>query len=182
VCSWGASGNIGATNAVRTLGMRLGLVVFVADVLKSALPVLLAKMTLGEAWAVGPWVPLIALAAVLGHVFPPWLGFRGGKGVASALGVFLAVAPALAGLALVVYGITLAIARVSAIASLTATTALLVLVPLWTRDPWLTGLALVVGALVWWRHRENVAQLRSARGSASAPSTASTAPDDEVLH
>ncbi len=173
------SGNIGATNAVRTLGMRLGLVVFVADVLKSALPVLLAKTALGETWAQGPWFSLIALAAVLGHVFPPWLGFRGGKGVATALGVFLALAPVLAGFALVVYGITLAIARVSAIASLTATTVLLVLVPLWSRDPWLTALAVCVGAIVWWRHRDNVEQLRAAR--TTSPPTVDPS-DDELLH
>jgi hypothetical protein len=78
------SGNIGATNAVRAMGRRWGLLVFALDVGKAALPVALASMRFADP----RWIAWIALAAILGHVFPVYLRFRGGKGVACALGVF----------------------------------------------------------------------------------------------
>ena len=89
------SGNIGATNVARVAGKGLGVRVLVLDALKGALPVLLAR-----AVEPTPLVPaLVGAAAFAGHVAPPWLGFRGGKGVATALGVLAVLAPraALAG-------------------------------------------------------------------------------------
>ncbi|MEX0775740.1 MAG: glycerol-3-phosphate 1-O-acyltransferase PlsY [Phycisphaeraceae bacterium] len=93
------SGNVGATNVGRVLGRKWGALCFILDVLKGLLPVLIAGIVLGyanrgdlarpEAWR---WLA-VALAAVLGHMFPVWLGFRGGKGVATGLGVLLGLWP-----------------------------------------------------------------------------------------
>ncbi len=120
------SGNIGATNAGRAMGRRWGLFVFFLDVLKAWLPVLLASlpMFLGERADVDLQLALTGAAAFLGHVFPVYLRFRGGKGVAVALGVTLAFSPAVAAAALVLYLQTLLLTRISALGSLTAVTAM----------------------------------------------------------
>ncbi len=151
------SGNIGATNAVRALGRRWGLLVFGLDVGKAALPVALALHRFGEHPRGEVIVALIALAAILGHVYPVYLKFQGGKGVACAFGVFLILAPKAALVALVVYLQTLVLTRVSAMGSLTAATVLLGVAWLDPSVPraWaLLGTGLI--ALVWWRHRENL--------------------------
>ncbi|MBD3785240.1 MAG: glycerol-3-phosphate acyltransferase, partial [Micrococcales bacterium] len=94
------SGNPGATNAGRVLGRKWGVLVLVLDVAKAYLPTLLAL------WRFGLWAALVAgLAVVLGHVFSPFLRGHGGKGVACALGAILAVAPLVALVALVVFGV-----------------------------------------------------------------------------
>jgi glycerol-3-phosphate acyltransferase PlsY len=151
------SGNIGATNAVRALGRRLGLLVFALDVAKAALPVALALARYGEHPHGEAIVAAIACAAILGHVFPIYLNFRGGKGVACAFGVFLILAPKAAVVALVVYLQTLALTRISAVGSLTAATVLLGIAwldPSVPRSWALLGSALI--GLIWWRHRENL--------------------------
>ena len=82
------SGNIGATNVLRTLGMRAAVWVFLLDIGKGAVPVLLAGSVSQSAIRPDLFLVLVGLAAVLGHVLPVYLGFRGGKGVATAFGVF----------------------------------------------------------------------------------------------
>ena len=99
------SGNIGASNVTRVLGLIPGLVVALLDIAKGALPVLIARKYGGVATMVG-W------AAILGHCFSPWLGGKGGKGVATAFGVFLVVAPLSAVVAVIVFGAVLAITRI----------------------------------------------------------------------
>jgi len=111
------SGNIGATNVARVGGKKLGVLVLALDALKGAGPAWAAVFLLpGERWAHAA----VALAAFLGHVFPPWLKFKGGKGVATALGVLLVLEPfaALGGFA--VYAVLFAIWRVSSVGSLAA--------------------------------------------------------------
>jgi len=95
------SGNIGATNVARAAGRKLGLMTLFLDAAKGVIPVVGASAFLGAPGAPGPWAAAAGFAAFLGHVFPPWLGFRGGKGVATSFGVFLALSPwaALAALA-----------------------------------------------------------------------------------
>ncbi len=116
------SGNTGTTNVWRTLGWKVGLPVFILDVLKGFAPTLVSANLLGK--------PenglLIGLLAVLGHSFSPWIGFKGGKGIASGLGVLLAAAPAAAGIAFGVFAIVLAITRYVSLASMIACVALLV--------------------------------------------------------
>ena len=83
------SGNIGATNVIRVLGKGIGIPVFVLDLLKGLVPVLVMKGLGAESWV---WV-LTGMCAILGHMFTPWLGFKGGKGVATAAGVLLGIEP-----------------------------------------------------------------------------------------
>ena len=115
------SGNIGATNVLRSGGKGLGAATFVLDVVKGALAVLLAAMI---ATPVLPMVPqrnveaLAALFAVLGHMFPVWLRFRGGKGVATGFGVFLIAAPWAALSAITLFAIVFALTRYVSLASI----------------------------------------------------------------
>ena len=115
------SGNIGATNVLRSGGKGLGAATFVLDVLKGALAVLLASAIAGP---VLPMIPqrnveaLAALFAVLGHMFPVWLRFRGGKGVATGFGVFLVAAPWAALSAITLFAIVLGISRYVSLASI----------------------------------------------------------------
>lgn len=150
------SGNIGATNAARALGARLGMVVLALDVAKAATPVVLAR----QSFALGPddaaGLAAVAMAAVLGHIFPVYLGFRGGKGVACALGVFVAIDPPIALGALIMYVQTLVLTRTSAIGSLTAVTAMTV--TLWLTDEPLPYqlLSLGIALVIWLRHTSNI--------------------------
>ena len=115
------SGNIGATNVLRSEGKGLGAATFILDAVKGAAAVLLGAAIAGS---VLPSVPqrnvmaVAALFAVLGHMFPLWLKFRGGKGVATGLGVFLVAAPLAALTALAVFALTIAITRYVSLGSI----------------------------------------------------------------
>jgi len=109
------SGNIGATNVLRTLGKKAAVLTLVGDVLKGLLPVLLAKALLPAA---SPAVYLVALAAILGHDFSLFLGFRGGKGVATTVGTLVALSPHLAGLCLLTWLAVVAVTRFSSAGAL----------------------------------------------------------------
>ncbi|HMM97150.1 glycerol-3-phosphate acyltransferase [Phycicoccus sp.] len=159
------SGNPGATNAGRVLGRKWGVLVLVLDVAKAYLPTLLAL------WRFGLWAALVAgLAVVLGHVFSPFLRGHGGKGVACALGAILAVAPLVALVALVVFGVAVSVVRFVGEASVVVTLVLVGIgalglggwLPVVGRPVggWLVVLALVVlsrhrrNVVAWWgRHR-----------------------------
>lgn len=150
------SGNIGATNAGRVLGAKLGVLVLVLDTIKAATPLWLAS----SSWALGPeahaGLAVVGLAAVCGHIFPVYLGFRGGKGVACALGVFLALDPPVALAAVVMYGQSVWLSRVSAFGSLTAVTSITLC--LWIAErPWeYQVLALATATIIWVRHIGNI--------------------------
>jgi glycerol-3-phosphate acyltransferase PlsY len=150
------SGNIGATNVARVAGKSLGVLVLVLDALKGALPVLLARFL-----EPGPVVPAaVGLAAFAGHVAPPWLGFRGGKGVATALGVLLVLAPRPALAGALTYAVILAILRISSVGSLLAgavAVAVAWLIP-GTPAP-SAALASVLFAATLWTHRGNIGRL-----------------------
>jgi len=166
------SGNIGATNAARALGPRLGMLVLVLDVGKAALPVVLARQPFALGAEHSSWLALVAMAAVLGHIFPVYLGFRGGKGVACALGIFAALDPPIALAALVMYVQTLVLTRTSAIGSLTAVTALTITVVIADRPVAYQALAASVALVIWLRHTSNIRGLVAearARKSAKRP-------------
>lgn len=150
------SGNPGATNAGRVLGRKWGILVGVLDVLKGLLPVLVAGQVFGPhpAYVVG-------LAAVLGHIYSPFLRGRGGKGVATTLGAVLGVHPWVALVVLAVFVVAVALTRWVAVGSICAAlalgaTAALVLTGHAPGDAW-TGWWLVgLAAIVLWRHRGNL--------------------------
>ncbi len=152
------SGNIGATNAARALGTKLGLVVFALDVLKAATPVWLASAP----WALGqlddPTWPLagVAFMAVVGHIFPVYLRFRGGKGVACGLGIFLALDPPVALAAMVMYAQGLILTRTSAVGSLTAVTSICLCMLIADKPAAYVAAAIASAALIWVRHTSNI--------------------------
>ncbi|MBF0144202.1 MAG: glycerol-3-phosphate 1-O-acyltransferase PlsY [Magnetococcales bacterium] len=151
------SGNIGATNVLRVAGRRLGALALILDMGKGALPVVFVREGLG--WESGSGALMaVALAAVLGHLFPLYLGFKGGKGVATGFGVFLAWAPLAGGGAVLVWLAMAGLFRLSSLAALGAYTALPMLV--WGLGPeGIWPVALVVTLLVTWRHEANIGRL-----------------------
>jgi glycerol-3-phosphate acyltransferase PlsY len=155
------SGNLGATNVFRTLGWKWGLLVYVVDGLKGALPVLLLPgvIGMGTGW---PWGVVFGLLAIVGHVRPVFLmGKGGGKGVATASGVFIALAPIPALCAIISFVIVVAMTRYVSLGSLVGAVVLPVALLLQQRA--FTPLVIVsvaVGAFVFWTHRENIGRLR----------------------
>ncbi len=156
------SGNLGATNVVRTLGWRVGLLVFAFDVAKGAVPVLLLPR-----WATGPLSPQVAailcgVAAILGHFRPIFLRFgKGGKGVATAAGVFFALAPLPMLAALVVFAVVVLTSGYVSLGSLTAAVVLpsLLLVTEGVRSP-VFQISALLAVFVFWTHRANIRRLR----------------------
>lgn len=149
------SGNIGATNVLRALGKSAAALTLLGDIGKGALAV-----GLGRWIGISPTgLALIGLAAVAGHLCPVFAGFRGGKGVATTLGVVLAAMPAVGGLLLLIWLAVAALWRYSSLAALTAAAALPVLA--W----WLDGrapmlvLSVTLFLILLVRHRENIARL-----------------------
>ncbi|MCG3176093.1 MAG: Glycerol-3-phosphate acyltransferase [Candidatus Omnitrophica bacterium] len=157
------SGNVGATNAVRVLGKKIGIAVFVVDLLKGALPVLcLQELALGAVSIGGDRALariLLALCAVAGHVFTPFLGFKGGKGVATGAGALLAGFPGLFGICALVWVLVYAPTRVVSISSLAGLAALAV-AGLWTdySGP-VKGLFFLIFVFLTWTHRSNISRL-----------------------
>lgn len=151
------SGNIGATNVGRILGKEWGYLIFALDALKGWMAVWLA----GEFLQAGDnWTVMTGMAAVAGHVFSPWLNFKGGKGVATSAGVLLGLAPAVLFWTAAIWGISFAIKRIVSVSSLLAAAAFPFLVT-WL-EPGRTTLlvaAWALAALVWYRHRDNLQRL-----------------------
>jgi glycerol-3-phosphate acyltransferase PlsY len=150
------SGNIGATNVARAAGNAAGALTLVGDTLKGFLPVLLAtELGLDDGGRA-----LVALAAFIGHIFPCFLGFQGGKGVAVSLGVLLGLAPLGMAIAVPIFLLTVAISRYVSVGSiLTAAVTPLVLAGL--GYPTATVLVTAtMGAFIAYRHRDNIRRLR----------------------
>jgi glycerol-3-phosphate acyltransferase PlsY len=154
------SGNIGATNVARVGGRKLGVLAMLLDTVKAVVPILAARALLAGAPGAEAWTLGVAAAAFVGHLFPVWLRFRGGKGVATAFGIFLVLAPwvALAGLA--AWVIAYLVTRISSVGSLAGTAVCVAGVFLadGPRHP-ASWTALVVGALIVLRHRGNIGRL-----------------------
>ena len=154
------SGNLGAANLYRILGPRAGLLTFLGDTLKGTLPVLAALYWLPP---LGPWqeaaVSLVGGAAVLGHIFPIYLGFKGGKGVATSFGVILVLAPWAGANLLAVYILAVAYTRISSVGSLLGAWLLPLAVGLFSPSKAYLLLAGVLSGLILWRHRDNLIRL-----------------------
>jgi glycerol-3-phosphate acyltransferase PlsY len=151
------SGNPGATNVLRFGGKKLAATVLFFDVLKGVIPVVIAHL-LGLDMV---WVAATAFAAFVGHLFPIFFQFQGGKGVATALGGFLALSPALAGAGLLTWLVVFAISRISSLSALTAA-ALTPVYSLWIIDSLPARWVILVTALMLIaRHHGNNRRLLS---------------------
>ena len=156
------SGNLGATNVFRVLGWKVGVAVFLADALKGALPVLLLPPRISSPIDPTLWAIACGVAAIAGHVRPVFLRFRkGGKGVATAAGVFFALAPVPM---LVTFAMFVAVVLASGYVSLGSLLSAMVLPALLlvtqgARSP-LFIVSLVVATFVFWTHRANIGRLR----------------------
>ncbi|HJQ10695.1 MAG TPA: glycerol-3-phosphate 1-O-acyltransferase PlsY [Gemmatimonadaceae bacterium] len=156
------SGNLGATNVVRVLGPRIGGVVFLADVLKGFVPVYYLPIV-AETLQPQVWALIYGAAAILGHVKPIFLlGRGGGKGVATATGVFIALAPIPMLISMAVWIIVFAISRYVSLASLCGAAVLPIAIFLLRRDTHSAVLtaSIVIAAFVFWTHRANIGRLR----------------------
>jgi glycerol-3-phosphate acyltransferase PlsY len=155
------SGNLGATNVYRVLGAKVASVVMAFDVAKGAVPVLLLPQWTASALP-SHWALAYGLAAIAGHVRSPWMLWRaGGKGVATAAGVFLALAPVPTLIALAVWGTVLYLSGFVSLASLAAAITLpLAIVLLFGPRAPVFALSAVVGVFVFWTHRANIGRLR----------------------
>ena len=163
------SGSTGATNVLRVLGKGPALAVFVVDVLKGTAAVLLAKALLEPAgggsggWGVDAWVVAAGLAALAGHIWPVWLGWKGGKAVATGLGMLLGLAWPVGLACFGIFLTVLSVARIVSLASVVAALSLPLLMLGWFGDgglrPAYLVLAVLTTVLVVWRHRANLQRL-----------------------
>ena len=151
----GGSGNPGATNVLRLAGRRAAALTLAGDVVKGVVPVLAAR-----AFDLPPGaVALVGLAAFLGHLYPVFFGFKGGKGVATALGALLGMEPLLGAAALATWLVVAGVSRYSSLAALAASGLAPVYAWIVSGRPEVVGVVSVMAALLVWRHRANVRRL-----------------------
>jgi acyl phosphate:glycerol-3-phosphate acyltransferase len=149
------SRNIGATNVLRTAGKTLGVFTLIGDVLKGAIPVCLALyLQLGQWWVAG-----VGLAAFLGHCFPIYIGFKGGKGVATSLGVYLPLTPLAVFVNIFVFASALGVTRMVSVGSLSVAIAMPFLIWLGKYPLAYVILSICVSAIIIFRHKENIKRL-----------------------
>jgi glycerol-3-phosphate acyltransferase PlsY len=159
------SANIGATNVSRLLGKKIGLLTLMGDALKAVLPMALAAWLLHGQQILETGVLLCGAAAFLGHLFPIYLKFRGGKGVATALGVFLYLKPLAVLLVVPIFAVIVVRWRYVSVASLAASAAMpAILYILGASEPTVL-LATVIAAMIWFGHRTNIRRLRQGEES-----------------
>lgn len=155
----GGSGNIGATNVSRQLGKTMGLLTLLADAGKAVLPMVIASTVLAGRPMASDWVALCGGAAVLGHLFPVYLNFRGGKGVATAFGMLLYInLPAALLLAVFFVAVVYLSGYVSA-GSLAAAALMPAILYFAGASGMEVTVAAVLGLLIWFKHRQNIGRL-----------------------
>lgn len=164
------SKNIGATNVLRSAGKWPALLTLLGDMLKGALPVIICNYLIDN---IGPsmqsdeqarimrdfWPGLVGLSAVLGHMFSIFLSFKGGKGVATGLGVLLAYSPAVAGIMLLIWISVAFIFKYSSLAAICAVTAMPVIFILFKATTVKVTIGLVLAALIIYKHKSNIKKL-----------------------
>lgn len=155
----GGSGNIGATNVMRTVGKGAGAITLVGDMVKGAIPVLLVSRVYPDP----ALISIAAFAAFLGHLYPIFLSFKGGKGVATAAGIFLVLSPLSFFLAVLVFGVVVVKTRYVSLASLSAGGAMPLFISLFSASKTYIILAIFVAILILYRHRDNIQRLIEGR-------------------
>ncbi|MDA0998970.1 MAG: glycerol-3-phosphate 1-O-acyltransferase PlsY [bacterium] len=153
------SGNIGATNVLRTSGKTAGIATLAGDILKGTLAVYLLPLLLAAPEESRPIASLAAAGAVCGHIFSPFAGFKGGKGVATGLGAMAVLTPAPVAIAALVFAGAVALTRYVALGSMLGAVAVPVAALLTGAPPPYPLTATVIGLLIIWRHKENIRRL-----------------------
>lgn len=151
------SGNLGATNAFRVLGWRAGVPVVIVDVAKGWVPTALFPLLAGTPAL--EWALVYGVAAIVGHVFSVFVGFRGGKGVATSAGVFLALSPWALLIGFLVWGVTVVLTRIVSVGSLLAALVLPLAVFATNAPRIVFGLSAVLSLFVIYAHRANIGRL-----------------------
>jgi acyl phosphate:glycerol-3-phosphate acyltransferase len=149
------SGNVGATNVARVLGRWQGVLTLIADAAKGLIPVVLAMQSGAGLDA----TVLAGTAAFAGHLYPIFLRFKGGKGVATALGIFIALAPLAALILLVLFALTALASRIVSVASIVTAAIAPLILWLFHYSPIVIGMAAFIGAAIIFRHRSNIQRL-----------------------
>ena len=149
------SGNVGATNVARAVGKFQGLITLIADAAKGYLPVVAALQSGQDALTIA----LTAIAAFLGHLYPVFLNFQGGKGVATGFGALLALAPMATSILVVVFALVVGVTRIVSLGSLATAVAAPLSLWLFYQPPVIVGMACFLGAMVIIRHRGNIERL-----------------------
>jgi glycerol-3-phosphate acyltransferase PlsY len=157
------SGNIGATNVWRVMGRNWGLCAFACDFLKGFLFLYLVRkwsFPEGGDWLVALLLVICGLAAIIGHNYTPWLGFKGGKGIATSAGVMGALMPPVLAVALSLWIVATLVTRFVSIGSILAAVVLPVAAAFFYPGEWIYfGLATLAGGLAVWRHHSNIQRL-----------------------
>jgi len=160
------SGNIGATNAMRVLGRGLGVFVLIVDLLKGwisayAIPIIVKKILFPEIdqSAMAACSVFAGVGAVIGHTYTVWLGFNGGKGIATSAGVFLALTPVATLICLGIWLIIVVTTRLVSLGSIIAAILLPILVGVTARQRPILVVTVIVSILVIWRHKSNISRL-----------------------
>jgi glycerol-3-phosphate acyltransferase PlsY len=156
------SGNIGGTNVARAGGKKLGVAVIVLDAAKAIVPVIVAQRLFEGVPGGDIWTVAVAVAAFTGHLFPVWLKFKGGKGVATAVGIFLVLAPYAALAGLVTYVVAYYATRISSVGSLSGTA--VCTLGTFVMYGWTSATSwgcLLIACLIVVRHHENIRRILS---------------------
>lgn len=148
------SGNIGATNVLRTVGKGAAAFTLIGDLLKGSISIFLAKNILQE-----PWVVLSGIAVILGHIFSVFLKFRGGKGVATAFGVILAYSPLVGVVAIFQWLMVVYIFRYSSLGAIVSFISLPAIMAILDRDKVKISFAILIAIIIITRHKENFERL-----------------------
>lgn len=174
------SGNLGATNAFRVLGKKLGVAVLLVDILKGLLPVLLFPQLVGIDEPTPGQEMIIGGSAIAGHVLSCFVNFKGGKGVATALGVFLAIAPLEMGVILVLGVLIIAATGYVSMASLAGATLLPFFLFFTGRPTSVLLVATVIASIVIYRHRSNLTRLLQGRENRFYQTSSGPEQEDEL--
>ena len=156
------SQNIGATNIYRTAGKKLGVLTLGGDVLKGVIPIGIAMRMAGDQWGIPAdvWIAFAGLSPIVGHIFPIFLGFKGGKGVATALGIYLPVSPIAVLIELFIFLGVVWRWRFISLASITCVITIPILIAFFRSDSQAYFiLSVIIAALVIYRHQSNISRL-----------------------
>ncbi len=156
------SKNIGATNVFRTAGRILGILTLIGDVLKGLIPGIAIRFIASDQWGItaNQWIAIAGLSPLLGHIFPIFLGFKGGKGVATAVGVYLPISPTSVLIEVLVFSGVVWKWRFISLGSIVCATTIPILIAFFRSDSQAYFvLSVLIAALILYRHQSNIARL-----------------------